>query len=432
MMMDSVVRNEERCWWTEMENHHVDEEILLRLPIKSLGRFRCVSKPCYTRLTSSEFSQKYFKVCQANNNNKLNFLLDGYGTYPFSSLSYYGNQLGDDNRHAKAVQLKQPLLLKDDYDEESADPKKNKKHIRYRIHGSCDGLFLVVGNTETTKDGVGDDLVIYIWNPTTGEYKLLPQLVDCDPPINPEKIVCGFGCDPTTDNNYKVLLLQKVDGDDVDLEPKLVFIAHLYTTHTNSWETLPNILLCHNSGRLPDSMTLAYANLHYLALVETDDEEPRPLIISFDLKDHKFRNLPWPRNGNGEGVSLRDLCAFNGNLCALAIETDCITNTYWKIENFGIEGEEHWTKFVCGINSQAAGKRLKLGSALHLFEDGQILLFGNTQFPIETYIVCYHTVNKTTRILYHERMMPSPISPKVYVESLISPNLVKLKNNPDN
>ncbi|PIA32309.1 hypothetical protein AQUCO_04500129v1 [Aquilegia coerulea] len=381
----------------------IEEKILLNLPIKSLLRFKCVSKPWYTRITNSRFIHKHLRLSQSQaNNNKLNLMLhDTYGP-----LSYYGNQfLDDDDAIATPtpLPLNQPLLLDFSDDE--------KKLHKFHIVGSCDGLLLVVvtwDNGFLVRRGAD---VIYIWNPTTREYKTLPKLVPTDRG-SWDPMVYGFGRDPTIDNNYKVLHLGQSE-------------VHLYTTQTNSWKTLLPDIPFYCSGDDASSMKLAYANLHFIAEIKGSGDF-RKSVVSFDLKDDKFRALPHPPFKGDSHPHLKDLCALNGGLWAFSGSRDLTLYCLWMMKNFG-EEERHWKKmFSFNKDVIMDNPPLYFSSAVDFLQDGrQVLLTAKYKRPHESKsnscVICYHIDTKRARILIE----PVPASwsmAAVYVESLISPN----------
>ncbi|KAF5204965.1 hypothetical protein FRX31_005448 [Thalictrum thalictroides] len=393
----------------------IEEEILLRLPTKSISRFSCVSKCWYNKFTSFEFAQKHLKRQRQTHANNLNLMLHGSGG-PLQSVRFSG--IYSDKDDAKTIPTKhnQPLLV-------------DCENYIFHVVGSCDGVLLILATSST---GFSRCLgyVIYIWNPTTGVYKTLPRQLSS----MPDSIVLGFGPDLATteynnNNHYKVLLLETVYGRTIRDPP--IHNFNMYTTRTNSWKPLlQNIGPYGYFFPHPQGMILAYNSLHYVAEVRTTDDDGdlyfNNSIMSFDLKDDKFRVLPIVDPTR----TLLQVCALNGDLCALSQSfTDDDSNFYsyylWRMKNFGVKNEECWTK-ICSIDCRLAmDKPFTILSLLHVLEDGQILFYAQPRYlhQEKPFIVSYHIENEKASFLV-QCNVPYWSIPVVYEESLISPNAV--------
>ncbi|XP_042988349.1 F-box/kelch-repeat protein At3g06240-like [Carya illinoinensis] len=199
-------------------------EILLRLPVKSLVRFRCVSKRWLSLISDPRLAKSQFKRA-ADHIQRLLFPTPfGLGSLEVDAPFGDGSALRE-----LFVPFKQPDL-------------------RLNLLGSCDGL--VFASHYDHKD-------FYIWNPSTGEHRKLP-----DPGISPHpdnEYMYGFGYDSSIDD-YKVIVI-------AFLPPR----------------PCPGYVgaLCGGA-------------VHWLGGVFRPG--PNLAILAFDLAEEKFRQVPMPPN----------------------------------------------------------------------------------------------------------------------------------------
>ncbi|XP_048234836.1 F-box/kelch-repeat protein At3g23880 isoform X4 [Ricinus communis] len=127
-------------------------EILSRVPVKPLIRFKCVCKTWISLISNPEFAKLQLKRAKENNNvsNHYRLLL---ATWPPQSLDYEA-YCNDDISNA---------LRKLSYHAIAKDPNDN---YDVRILGSCDGLVYLCNEYHDS---------MFLWNPTIGDYKELPK-----------------------------------------------------------------------------------------------------------------------------------------------------------------------------------------------------------------------------------------------------------------
>ncbi|XP_017984400.1 PREDICTED: putative F-box protein At3g10240 [Theobroma cacao] len=157
-------------------------EILLRLPVKSLIRFKCVCKSwCFS------FQTPYFITNHKNDN--LNLLFKDFKISRFSPLSTetkikrHGGPDVEFNLKVKE-NIHMPVSI------------CNSSRSRLTVFGVCNGLLCL-------QDGYR----ITLWNPSTREVKLLPKsTISLPPSVESTYFHCmGFEFDPKSDD-YKVLV----------------------------------------------------------------------------------------------------------------------------------------------------------------------------------------------------------------------------------
>lgn len=144
-------------------------DILLRLPAKSLGRFRCVSKNWLSQISDPKFIKTHFKTL---NQNHIIFS-DWY--------SLYSHPFHHHEKEALVTPTKFHLEMNFD---------------SYFYCGSCNGLVLVYLRWRN------DNYRPVLYNPITKEFLELPLFDD----LVAIKNMMGFGYDSVTDD-YKVVTI---------------------------------------------------------------------------------------------------------------------------------------------------------------------------------------------------------------------------------
>ncbi|XP_062145457.1 F-box/kelch-repeat protein At3g23880-like [Alnus glutinosa] len=148
------------------------------VPVQSSVRIRCVSKRWCSLISDPQFAKCHFKRASE----RIQILL-------FSTRSHIRSQPVDAPFGNKYKNLIVPF-------KSYADVVRDKKKLRGRIVkiiGSCNGLVCVA---------LSDDKNFYIWNPSTGDYRILHDLR-----ISPlaSKYGYGFGYNYST-NDYNLLV----------------------------------------------------------------------------------------------------------------------------------------------------------------------------------------------------------------------------------
>ncbi|MED6166861.1 hypothetical protein PIB30_113467, partial [Stylosanthes scabra] len=151
------------------------EKILLLLPVKSLIRFRCVSKQWLSLISDSRFAKLHYDAADAAPTN--------YNT----RLLYLSNNVSE----ARCVDLEASILS--DYALQLPISCRNGP---LSILGSCRGFILLRTYVN------GTDLIL--WNPVTGSHKAVPY-PDPTAPYwtgfdGPNCFWGGLGYDETTDD----------------------------------------------------------------------------------------------------------------------------------------------------------------------------------------------------------------------------------------
>ena len=239
-------------------------QILLRLPVKSLLRFRCVSKSWLSLISDPQFAASHLELAAA----------------PTHRLML----IHDSTLRASFVDLDAPLHDGDSC--ASSDPikldfRRPDPPIHIRIMGSCRGLLLLLFDFSD----------IYVWNPCTGVHKQLP--------LSPIAAIAkdirggfffGFGYDPSKDD-YLVVL-----GSNESSAAGGVTHFDFLSLRANSWKRIegtrcPLIECCPDSDKPDEPGAGRHLNgaIHWLVFRHDDN-----VIFAFDLVERSFSDIPLP------------------------------------------------------------------------------------------------------------------------------------------
>ncbi|KAF5474930.1 hypothetical protein F2P56_006782 [Juglans regia] len=283
-------------------------DILCQLPVKTLLRFRCVSKHWHSQIDGPDFVQLHLGLSLATKSN-LSLILKKWYLY---STEF-------DSLHT-ATELNPPLNIIWGLTE---------------VFGSCNGL-LALCNSE-------EDMAL--WNPSTRKYQRLPVMLveppSCD--VRPRRFTFyGFGRDPINDDYKVVRMVQFVsrDGDDGFFSTEL----KVYSLKTNSWRGIKDFpyylrfmfqlgyLLFYRRGY----GVFAGGALHWVLPPGFGWDCQ---IVAFDLGVEEFRIVPLPDHVD-QGFEM-DLAVLEGCLCLLFnYDNDYVD--VWVMKEYGLK--ESWTK----------------------------------------------------------------------------------------
>ncbi|XP_058742023.1 F-box/kelch-repeat protein At3g06240-like [Vicia villosa] len=227
------------------------EDILLRLPVKTLLCCRCVCKSWLSLIFDNNFATSHFQLASTH---RRVFI----------------------NRSArKSLPVDGDAWLQDD----SAYASSNLDFISYQsyvgIMGSCRGFLFLHG-----------DIDFYLWNPSTGAHKQIPAS-----PITHDndgyELLSGFAYDQSTDDYLIVSLFCKCDG-----AIKLM----IFSLRANKWKPMEV------ASHLPDITTAVWdcvpksglslnGSIHWIVY---NEETFKNVIIAFDIKEIAMLEIPLP------------------------------------------------------------------------------------------------------------------------------------------
>ncbi|XP_057432923.1 F-box/kelch-repeat protein At3g23880-like [Lotus japonicus] len=333
------------------------EEILCRLPVKSLAQFCCVCKSWNSLISDRKFTKKHLYRSSMNpTRHRLIFSPSRFLHFVRTSFphAFISNHVTEDT-----VRLDHPL---------------NNPYSDSIIVGSCDGILCITINPHD----------IVLWNPSIQKSKKLPTLEE------PSYIrdyfnhtVYGFGYDHVADN-YKVIAVSPY-----------VCEAKIHTLGTDSWRRINNFpyFSSEESGKLVSS------TLNWFSGVSLN-------IISFDLVKECCQELSPPDYGGKHVIVtlgvLRDcLCIFSYGFTFSEI---------WIMNEYG--NKDSWTKLFSVPDSFDLCTRV-----LYFYEDDEVVLEYNSNLTIYNY---RNGASRSPDTEYNTRILEWMV-PQRYIESLVSP-----------
>ncbi|KDP42189.1 hypothetical protein JCGZ_02919 [Jatropha curcas] len=250
-------------------------DIFLKLPVKPLLRFRCLSKSMCSTIDDSDFIKAHLNRSIETNTHKKLILFGHTKTSTVISGIY-------------AVDLSDGL-------KESVKLDNSLNHGRFSVIDCCSGLFLlleprIINSLNTVK--------LVLWNPFTKRYKRLT-----DPPVESSSMFkplqqysyryfdsFGLGYDAARNDHKVVRILYE--------KPKEVWI---YSLRSDSWRKVED--WC--------QIALGVMGMFVNGVMYFEGENLEN-IVSFDFATEKFSIMPFPE---GYEKSCSHLRVLEGRLC---------------------------------------------------------------------------------------------------------------------
>ncbi|KAM7503254.1 hypothetical protein LguiB_002158 [Lonicera macranthoides] len=335
-------------------------DILTRLPVRSVLRFKSVCRSWYVILSNPNFTSKHFKNRTILNNRHEDRCFLFTRNYSDDDIINGITFLSNDKAINVPIKLEIPFL---------------RKSKPLRVSGTCNGLvclsILPLGS------------IILLWNPATREFKDLPIAKIPRPKQGPIKVALGFGFDPVADD-YKVL--------------RIVYYCYplnqveVYSLRSNTWREIKRTVqfLIFESG----CNVYLKGRFHWSA-IGFGTMNGRKLIVSFDMGDENFRYIMPPNFGLGDDDNYEDVVkvrwtsmVLNESLAVVACGGNGPNKKFdvWVMNEYGVAGS--WTKYMSFRLNTRIDRTLGCG------EDGKILIEMDT-----SKVVSFDTATQTMKEL---------------------------------
>ncbi|GAU43998.1 hypothetical protein TSUD_91770 [Trifolium subterraneum] len=377
----------------EKVSDHIPDDlsfsILLKLPLKSLVRFRSVRKS-WSLLFENPYYMNMYRINFACNNN-YSYFDDSCLT--FESLEpYFEDQYAlfslSGEKFENKVRLDWP-------------PPIQENGLGLNILGS------VVDGTLCFYQGCWKNPKIIFWNIVTKEFKVIPDNLLQFPPTSYEGIVFslhGFGVDQC---DYKVIRHAALCPNLTTFKgpiPPHKSMWEIYSLRSNSWKKL--------DADMPSGYVRTDMRVHINGVCHWLDEL-KDCLVSFDLSNNIFFRTPLPSKVHvnfGFVLVDRRFVALNGSIAFISSYETSNANesTNFHISILGELGvEKSWTKlFVVGPldcidHPVGAGNK---GELFFRTKDGEL-----AQFHLSTQIIKNYfneDVLGTPTLLYREILLP--------------------------
>ncbi|OMP06226.1 hypothetical protein CCACVL1_01670 [Corchorus capsularis] len=274
-------------------------DILSRLPLKSLLRFRCVSKSWCSSFENPNFYTNNRLPSSKNPINRLNqnfLLIDGQQASFFTLEKKQGK-----------VDVKEQ--------ENNHTPDDLLHNLYFRITDPCNGLLCLQENYfPIIENQIPIQRTLRLWNPCTKEIKILPQITISSPSqyytaskyYNYSYVIefdsIGFGFDRKT-NDYKVIAFVTYNYTSRhDKLIKAIREAHLYSRSRNSWKqiTPPSPDFRFGLPNFPWSPHILVGNKICSTYIDgicywgVSNDQYGGFILSFDMVEQVYSTISLP------------------------------------------------------------------------------------------------------------------------------------------
>ncbi|CAJ2634502.1 unnamed protein product [Trifolium pratense] len=240
--------------------HELIIQILLRLPVKSLLRFKCVCKLWLTLICDTHFANSHFQITATHTPTVLflsNSAPPGPQSIEIERSTHSDSDTDFANSHFQLATatltytirfISHPYLLTPSIDfQESLNPDiaSTSLNLNFRpfesysyiqVKGSCRGFLLLHCYCQQMLNNNNNNNNIYIFNPSTGVHKKIPLSPFASNLDEDDKFICyldGFGYDQST-NDYLLVSLSHDDQNTAKFSPHVVF----FSFRANTWKEI--------------------------------------------------------------------------------------------------------------------------------------------------------------------------------------------------
>lgn len=361
-------------------------DVFFHLPVKSLVRFKCLSKPCCSLIEGEDFVKSHLDLSVKSGAGR-SVLLRGH-------LHLYSVDLRSLDT---AKEIEHPL----------------KPRGPAEVFGSCNGL-IALSNSMS-------ELALY--NPSTRKLHRLPV----SPVEHPAGggirgyIFYGFGYDSVNDDYKVVRMVQFRRDEDDDIGCFFPYEVKVYSLRTDSWkrvETSPfqlqflfnfyyHLMFRRGYG------VLACNNLHWV-MPRSHELGNRNVIFGFDLAAELFHIVPVPDYDADHSPEFQmDLGTLNDCLCVICNYGQAYVDV-WVMKEYGVK--ESWVKlFIVPRPRSSVGCFSYLRPLIYSDDDDKVLV------ELDNRRLMWYDLNSRRLRTLRIRGDHGGFSAEMYVASLVSP-----------
>ncbi|KAG5016758.1 hypothetical protein JHK85_022894 [Glycine max] len=299
-------------------------EVLLRLPVRSVLRFRCVCKSWLSLISDPQFRISHYDLAAAPTHR----LLLRSNNFYIESVDIEAELEKDSSAVHLILPPSSPPRHRFEYDY-YAD-----SHDKPDILGSCRGLILLY--YPRNSDHI-------IWNPSLGVQKRLPYLA-YDVTFCP---LYGFGYDPSTDD-YLLIVIGLHDSEhykydtDGSEDDECKGKCQIFSFKTDSWYIVDIFVPYKDLGGKFRAGSLFGDILHWLVFSK---DKKVPVILAFDLVQRSFSEIPLFDNFAMEKYEVDSLRRVMGGCLSVSCSVhDGATDEIWVMKEYKVQSS--WTRSV--------------------------------------------------------------------------------------
>ncbi|KAL5756370.1 hypothetical protein ACOSQ2_021116 [Xanthoceras sorbifolium] len=352
-------------------------DIFSRLPVKSLCRFKCLSKPMYSMLHNPNFIKKHINGAMMKDPSML--LRTEFRLYAAE----------EDEKWSKVRKLKVPFA---------------QSLEKIQISGSCNGL-LCISDQRRNED-------IFIYNPSTGVHRKLPAPVFDIPTIESTCFTSslGFGFH---ENEYKLLRSIYLYDKPFENIESYECEARMYSFSTNNWRKIGEIPF-HIFSRA----AIMFRNNFVWKASRGIVRGMSVPVVAFDLDREEFWEVPRPEIVNPRQGEI-EVGVFKEHFSIYHMwKGDRVD--IWTMKEFGVE--QSWRKLFVIRPKLAMDEGFLYLKPLLVMRNGKILIEMR-----EGKLILY---DPRTKIATDFKIRGAPIWFQMtsFVDSLVSPFTTRAEN----
>ncbi|PWA44753.1 F-box domain-containing protein [Artemisia annua] len=350
-------------------------EILSRLPVKSLLRFRTVSKHLCAVIDSPQFVNQHL-----NQSLKMNKIL----------LHLKDSTLGSSNSKCSFYSFS----TDPNPDYEKPGLPVNQSGPVYRIMGSFNGIICLTRGQSTRRD-------ILFWNPSTKRYRLTKSVGNYPPGSKIRLTIVRAGYDHVS-GDCKVVRFSHYSRPGSNL---VCCKVNVYSLKLDLWQ-FEQEFPC-NTYQVQGHDVCVSGSIHWVG-TQNSGSNKKYSIIAFDLHSQSFKSVPQPKYTNG-CVAI-DLGILGGCLCVVCCH-EKVSVDVWVMMKYGVKVS--WRKLIA-LKMSDVGFRTSPGvRPISYLKNGKVLLQVDHKYFLE-----YDLEKKTSEKAF---FFDAPyLTSCVYQETLVS------------
>lgn len=347
-------------------------EILSRLPVKPILRFRCVSKSWCSIIDSDDFIQRHLRqsiTTYSNHSIIYGYMLTGLRSIDVNSF--------DESYAVQSHAVQTPVdFLTSDY-----------------MSNSCNGLILVSAKP-----------LLFLWNPFSRRKKILPSASTIEPTTEHSRELYGLGYN-SRNNDYKIIRVVEFRNA---AQQWINSKTEIYSLKLNSWK-------CVQSFPYPLPLSLGNLGIHVNgtlhALVEDFSlvhSNTSIRIVCFSVEEEKRYELMLPTYIPIENVKL-ELHMLRESLCLTSISKS-------RVDTWVMNGsEESWSQLLSVSRTMIHPAPVPYSlMPLAYSNNGEVLIYLNASFIL-------YDLSRNDFEFVVVSGLPMIVDPMVCIQSLVCP-----------
>ncbi|XP_026420332.1 F-box/kelch-repeat protein At3g23880-like [Papaver somniferum] len=349
-------------------------DILIRLPVKSIARFRCVNNEWLNLLKSSEFLKTQYQ--HAVEMDKFSIMLPSNGYIDTLSYDPFSSTCEESSHDIRLVE-------------------STERGIEFL--GCCNGLVLLKHVNKF------HSCVLMLWNPCSNECKRVPNPPGASKDRSRMYVEYGLAYDYQIEDFKVVCLAESLNNNWCKV--------HVYTLKSNSWRRVHGVKMDDFSDRVFSMARLPVnGSLHWIINEEGTEFRNDRFILCFDIEKEKLDKMPLDILDDAAEPFLCVLC---GSLCLFCYDSKVIS--VWVSKDNGVM--KSWAKLFTIELEKHFGEVYNY-IPLQSLKNGKILL-GLNLGDYLLHMVIYDP-KQDLFLDIHQVPVVSSLRVAVYMERLIS------------